>query len=329
MIKDQLGIACIGEWHVHGKDFADKLDKYPNCRVTAVCSDIPETGRAWAAHMGCRFEPDYRRVLENPEVDAVMITAATSDHGRLIVDAAKAGKHVFVEKALAVSNEEAYAIQKAVTENRIHFTMSDPVMKAPQMFVKRMVMEGTLGMITNARIRVVHPLGIMGQHKPQFYNKAESGGGTTIDLGCKAAHTLYQLFGKPFSACAMFSTYTDMGKANGIDENAVVLYRFPNGILGVAENGWASPKYQYSLEVYGTEGCVTIHDTKTAYRLNSGCRVTVQEAELPEPMIYPLDDWIDSIKKDRPNRNYGIEEAVHITEMITAAYRSEGMETAI
>ena len=58
MIKDQLGIACIGEWHVHGKDFADKLDKYPNCRVTAVCSDIPETGRAWAAHMGCRFEPD-------------------------------------------------------------------------------------------------------------------------------------------------------------------------------------------------------------------------------------------------------------------------------
>ena len=48
MIKDQLGIACIGEWHVHGKDFADKLDKYPNCRVTAVCSDIPETGRAWA-----------------------------------------------------------------------------------------------------------------------------------------------------------------------------------------------------------------------------------------------------------------------------------------
>lgn len=329
MMKDQIGIACVGEWHVHGKDFADKLMKYPHCKMIAVCSDNPESGRIWAEQKACLFEPDYGRLLKNPEIDAVMITSATADHRHLIVAAANAGKHVFVEKALAVTNEEAYAIREAVEKNGIHFTMSDPVMKAPQMFVKELIREGVLGKITNARIRVTHPLGILGQHKPQFYNKAESGGGTMIDMGCKAAHTLYQLFGKPVSACGMFHSYTDIGNKNQIDENAVVLYRFPQGILAVAENGWVSPKYQYALEVYGTNGCAVIYDTTVQYRLNDGEWRTVPESSLPEPMIYPLDDWIESIECDRPNDNYGIEEAVHITEMITAAYRSEGMETAI
>ena len=258
-----------------------------------------------------------------------MITAATADHGRLITAAAAAGKHVFVEKALAVSNQEAYEIREAVEKNNIHFTMSDPVMKGPQMFVKRLTDEGVLGKITNARVRTVHPLGIMGMHKPQFYNRTESGGGAMIDMGCKAAHTLYELFGKPVRVCAMFQSYTEMDQENGIDENAVAVYEFGGGVLGIAETGWASPKYQYALDVYGTEGCVSVSDAEVRYRLNTGSWITVPEESLPDPMIYPLTDWIDSIRNDRPARNCGIEEAVHITEMITAAYRSEGMAVTI
>ena len=306
-MEKQLRIAWFGEWHVHGKDFARKLADYPGCSVYTV---------------GC---DNYEKILADPLIDAVMITSATADHGRLITAAAAAGKHVFVEKALAVSNQEAYEIREVVEKNNIHFTMSDPVMKGPQMFVKKLTDEGVLGKITNARVRTVHPLGILGMHKPQFYNRTESGGGAMIDMGCKAAHTLYELFGKPVRVCAMFQSYTEMGQKNGIDENAVAVYEFGGGVLGIAETGWASPKYQYALDVYGTEGCVSVSDTEVRYRLNTGSWITVPE----DPMIYPLTDWIDSIRKDRPARNCGIEEAVHITEMITAAYRSEGMAITI
>ena len=310
-MEKQLRIAWFGEWHVHGKDFARKLADYPGCSVYTV---------------GC---DNYEKILADPLIDAVMITSATADHGRLITAAAAAGKHVFVEKALAVSNQEAYEIREVVEKNNIHFTMSDPVMKGPQMFVKKLTDEGVLGKITNARVRTVHPLGILGMHKPQFYNRTESGGGAMIDMGCKAAHTLYELFGKPVRVCAMFQSYTEMGQKNGIDENAVAVYEFGGGVLGIAETGWASPKYQYALDVYGTEGCVSVSDTQVRYRLNTGSWITVPEESLPDPMIYPLTDWIDSIRKDRPARNCGIEEAVHITEMITAAYRSEGMAITI
>ena len=85
-MEKQLRIACFGEWHVHGKDFARKLADYPGCSVYPIGSD------------------NYEKILEDPLIDAVMITAATADHGRLITAAAAAGKHVFVEKALAVSN---------------------------------------------------------------------------------------------------------------------------------------------------------------------------------------------------------------------------------
>lgn len=321
----EIRIACVGEWHVHGKDFSYKLEDYPGCRAAAVCSDNPETGRAWARELGCIYEADYELLIKNPGIDAVMITSATSDHARQIIMAANAGKHIFVEKALAVTNQEAYEIKSAVEKNRIHFTMSDPVMKAPQMFAKKIVEEGKLGRITNARIRVVHPLGITGCHKPQFYNRSESGGGAMIDMGCKAVHTLYQLFGKAVRVCACFQSYTDMARENGVEENAVAVYEFPNGVIGIAETGWASPKYQYALDIYGTDGCIAVSDHEIKYRLNSGDWKLVPETSLPDPMIYPLTDWIDSIQNGRPSRNYGIEEAVHITEMITAAYRSEGM----
>lgn len=315
-----LKIACAGEWHVHGKDFANKIAARADCTITAIWSDTPETGNAWADEMGCRFEGDYHRLTAAKDVDAIILTSSTASHREMIVVAANAKKHVFVEKALAVSNEDAYAIRDAVLKNGIHFTLSDPVMKPPVMFAKEMIQSGKLGRITNVRVRAVHDLGILGTHLEQFYHVDESGGGALIDMGYKSAHILYQLLGRPQSALASFETYTGLGMRYGADENAVALFKFDSGAIGIAETGWASPKDQFTVDVYGTYGSVCIKENQVQYRFNES---SWQVAEiLPKGLPYPLTYWVESILYDIPNEHYGVLEAVAITEMITAAYRS-------
>lgn len=315
-----LNIALVGCWHVHGFDFAKKAAARPDCRITAVCDGRPE----WAQALQCPLVESYEDLLRDPALDGVIIAAATRDHERLILQAARAGKHVFVEKALAVSDSAARAIRDAVEDSGIHFTMSDPAMKAPQMLAKQLMEAGRLGEITNVRMRVTHGNAYRGCALPAFYRRGESGGGALIDMGCKGVHVLYQLLGRPVGVCAMTHAYTDQAKAAGVDENTVAVYRFPGGAIGVVETGWYTEKYQLAMDVCGTEGCVCQRDDRVSYRLTGGDWVEVPPEELPPPMEYPLTYWIESILNDTPNEKYSVQEAVCLTEMITAAYRAAG-----
>lgn len=313
-----LNLALVGCWHVHGFDFAKKAAARPDCTVTAVCDGRPE----WAEALHCRLEPSYEALLRDPALDGVIIAASTRAHEELIVQAARAGKHVFVEKALAVSDRAAYAIRDAVLAAGIHFTMSDPAMKAPQMLAKQLADQGRLGQITNVRMRTTHANAYHGCALPAFYDCAESGGGALIDMGCKAVHVLYQLLGRPEGVCAVTRQYTQAARDTGADENTVAVYRFPGGAIGVAETGWYGEKYQLAMDVYGTEGCVCQRDDRVSCRLAGGGWVDVPPDQLPDPMDYPLTYWIESILNDTPNEKYTVQEAVCLTEMITAAYRA-------
>ncbi|MDE5933798.1 MAG: Gfo/Idh/MocA family oxidoreductase [Lachnospiraceae bacterium] len=316
----KLRIAFVGSWHVHGRDFAGKLQAMPDCEVTVYCGERSE----WAEELSCRYETDYEKVLQDQEVDAVLLACSTAAHEEMIIRAANAGKHVFIEKALAVSNKAAYAIRDAVKENDICFTMSDPVMKAPQMFAKRLADEGKLGEIINMRVRCTHDQAFKGEVNAQFFETEQSGGGAMIDTGCKAVHILYQFMGRPVRANAMFHSYSGLAQEKQVDDNAVAVYQFPNGAIGVAECGWYSPKYQLSMDVLGTKGCICQRDDQVFYRLEDTDWIQVKQEELPPAMTYPLNEWVDSMRCGKRSEKYGIEEAVCLTEMITAAYASVG-----
>ncbi len=328
-----LNVACVGGWHVHYKHFSEKIVKIPGCHLVAVWDDDLERGKAWADDMGCKFEPDYDKILEDTGIDAVIISVGTVQHAKMIVPAAKVGKHIYVEKALASTNEDAYAIQEAVhaAEEKygIHFTMADPVKRNSLVFAKQMADEGKLGTLTNVRMRNLHSGALEGTALPRFYDKKQAGGGALIDMGCHCIHVLHWFLGKAISAYALFDEYTPEAKENGIDENTIAIYKFESGAIGAVETGWIHPGYQYAVDVYGTKGCVHINHNEVRYHLDEGDWATVPQDELPEGVLYPLNYWVNSIFNDTPNEEYGIDEAVVLTEMITAAYRAKGKEMPV
>ena len=78
--------------------------------------ELPERGSDWADSLGVDFECDLPTLLARRDVDAVIVDAPTTMHRDVIVAAAKTGKHIFTEKAMAPTLSECDEIAAAVRE---------------------------------------------------------------------------------------------------------------------------------------------------------------------------------------------------------------------
>lgn len=330
----QLKLACAGGWHSHAKDFPHRIsqkggDDHLSYQYVGIWDDDPERGRQWAKELDVPFFENYEDLLAIPKLDGVLVTSGTTKHAELIIRACEAGIHVFVEKLLTVVPEEAYAIQKAVKENGIHFTMSDPMKTPDLVYIKKMADAGAFGELTCVRSRQCHGYGLSDPElMGPFYQKEEAGGGAAIDMGCHAAHVIEWFLGRPTGVTGIFNRYTAMGKRNDVDDNTVMLFDFASGAVGIAETGWVCPG-QKAFDLYGTRGMAHSDSEGLRYKLGDADWVYVKQKELPEGPTYPLIYWAESLTDDFENTEYTIDEAVMLTEMLAAAYRSDGKQIPI
>lgn len=140
--NDRLGIAMIGVG-TRGIYLLDRVQECPNTEIRVIC-DLYDGNLARAAK-ACRnkqalLTKEWERALASPDIDAVFIATPDFWHAPITVAAARAKKHVYVEKALCRRLDEAKAIRSAVTENRVvlqlgHHQNSDPnFVKAREIF---------------------------------------------------------------------------------------------------------------------------------------------------------------------------------------------------
>ncbi|MEX0670131.1 MAG: Gfo/Idh/MocA family oxidoreductase [Pirellulales bacterium] len=110
----RLRLALIGTGRaglIHGANIARRIER---ADLVALCDASPENLRTAAAELGCpRTCGDYREVCDDPAIDAVVIVTPTFLHAEIACAAAAAGKHVFLEKPMAVTADECRAIEEA------------------------------------------------------------------------------------------------------------------------------------------------------------------------------------------------------------------------
>ena len=121
-----MKIAMISGWHVHAKGYAKEALAIPGVEIKTVWDEDPVRGEKWADELGCDFVADYAQVMADEEIDGVVIDAPTSMHADLMIQAAKAGKHIFTEKVLTLEPEDAEAVREAVKESGVRFVISFP-----------------------------------------------------------------------------------------------------------------------------------------------------------------------------------------------------------
>lgn len=143
-----IGIAVIG-FGYWGPNLVRNLDGAPGARVVAV-SDLrrEQLAKVQARYPAVKTTTDYRELLNDPSIDAIVIATPVSTHFELALDALRAGKHVLVEKPLAVTVEQGLRLlDEAARRKRILMVDHTFVYAGAVRKIKEIVDEGLLGPI--------------------------------------------------------------------------------------------------------------------------------------------------------------------------------------
>jgi predicted dehydrogenase len=318
-----LKVAMLSYWHVHAWDYTKQLMARDDVKITAVWDEIPERGEKNAKEIGAAFEADLDALLGRNDVDAVVINTPTNMHREVMVAAAKAGKHIFTEKVMALTVRECEEIAQAVREAGVKFCISFPHRTMPHnLFAKKVVDEGLIGDITLLRIRNAHNGSVAGWLPDHFYDPVECGGGAMIDLGAHGMYLSRWLLGEPVRITSMFNNYID----KPVEDNAVSVIEFKNKAIAINETGFVTSDSPFSLELYGTHGSLFIGGADNQIRLVSSKMESqvpgwIIPTQLPDPLPSAIDQWVEGILRDGEIL-FGLEDGIELTRLMEGAYKS-------
>jgi len=267
-----IGYGFIGKVHTYAYHNLPLLYDPPPARVrlVGVCTSRPETCQAAAAHGG--FEvgtTDYRSLLAREDVHLVNCCTPNHLHRELLLDAIRAGKHVYCDKPLALDVPQAREVWQAAAQSGLtcqvtfNYRFIPAVMRARQL-----IAQGFLGRIYSFRFRYLHP-GYTDPDRPLNWrlDLARSGGGALMDLGSHAIDLLHMLVGEVTRVLGVTRTFTtDRPVAPGAQQRAPVLVddlalahvEVASGALGTLEASRVASGSvdQLSFEIHGQQGAL-------------------------------------------------------------------------
>ena len=316
-----LQVAMLSRWHVHANDYCNSINRSNDAAVAAVWDEDPGRGSAWAKELDVPFEENYEALLNRSDVDAVCVVTPTNMHRDIMVAAAKAGKHIFTEKVLTTTVAEAREVAAAVKESGVKFCISYPRRCLPELlYAKQAIEQGLVGDVTLVRIRIAHAGASRDWLPDHFYDPIACGGGAMMDLGAHGMYLALWLVGTPTRVASVFTNITD----KAVEDNAVSVIEFANGAIAINETSFVAYPDSYSLEIDGTHGGVRMLSPRDGVELRSDSvdsQGWQKVTDLPERGVSPIDQWIAGCI-DSSAIEFGIKEAVELTEVMDAAYQA-------
>lgn len=307
--------AIFGVWHVHAAGYTKEA-----VRLGEVVG-FYEKDEALASDFAKSF-PELHRFATAEELlasdaEGVIVCSASSDHAEDMIKIANAGKNIFTEKVLALTDEECDRIEKAVNDNGISFTISlFQKYIGSRRTVKKVADSGELGKINYMRFRNCHTGSTKNWLPKHFYNAEQCGGGAMIDLGAHGMYLTEWILGMPISASSAFTvSHENALNTDNVEDNAVTIMSFENGAIAVNETGFVSNCSPVVLELHGEKGYVRMENDKIVKRTEAtdGEEVIVEaEADMPLPIVQFL--------TEKPLEGCSMKEAKALTHMMTLAY---------
>lgn len=139
--------AFLGVAHIHTPSFINRIKAREDVTCKAVYDHDRERAERRASELGAKFT-DIESILSDPEITSVVVCSETNRHLELVERAAAAGKHMFVEKPLAATGEDAARIRSAIERAGVVFQTGFFMRSSPAMqFLKQEAAAGHLGTI--------------------------------------------------------------------------------------------------------------------------------------------------------------------------------------
>lgn len=312
----------IGLWslaHLHALSYLPILCNHPGVELVGLTDEEPERGQRIAQEHGVRFFHDADELLN--QVEAVVITSANADHCPMALRAAEAGVAALVEKPIATTLSDAWAMVHAFQRKGLVLATAFPCPFSPAFEeLVRVVQAGDLGRLLAIKStnRGVMPGGF-------FIQLERSGGGAVMDHTVHVADLLRRLTGAEVAR-----VYAEVGHGlyhQAWEDSGLLTIDLSDGSFATLDCSWSRPKS------YPTWGDVTLH--VVGERGNATADLFVQHlhfypADERKPFwqswgsdldALMLDDFIAAVRERRPPRSSGME-GLKALEVALAAYES-------
>lgn len=301
-----VGLALLGAAHMHTPMFLQMLSLREDVKIRSVWDHDSARAQKWAAQCEAKIAASPTEALADPAVAGVLVLSETSLHAELAVAAAKAGKHVFVEKPLGVGANDARAIADAVEKAGVLFTTGYHLRSVPKyIFVKENVDAGNLGRIVRVHCSFCNDCLLQGEfdNESKWTVDPKWGSlGAFADTGTHALDVLMWLMGDVESVSAEIRSLT--GRYPNCDETGQGMLRFKNGVTGTISAGWIEPENPVELLVAGTEGHAAIFNGRLHLRTKKvpGADGARPWGKLPPGPDHPVLQFASAVagQKDQP-----------------------------
>lgn len=326
-----VGIGVIGCGMIAQTYHLPALAKCEGARLITACDMDAARSERIGKEFGFEgWTSDVRELLQNPEIDAVLILTKSNTHRMLAEQAARAGKHIFMQKAITDNLADAEQLLETVKGCGVKFTVSfmhryfDECVKAAEL-----LRQNVLGELQQVRIQ---------NCTKNPYDTAPSYGGCVLDIGSHGIDLVSALFGTRIRAVLALEFDRQHAAARpeseiaGEERFATLLYELEDGRRVVHEINWSSPSHvsRFQVDIVGKDASMYIRNPQAAENL-ALAKIPVRQEEQSvweypayektEPGQRQHQLFLDDIRYGRFDSLPG-EAAYEVLKVVRAAKRS-------
>ena len=296
MTPRKIRYGIVGYGLFAERAIAPAIQASPNSVLVAVQKRSLEAAREKASALSLRLAFDSVQALAtSAEVDAVFIASANCAHHDEVIAVARAGKHVLVEKPMAMNTAEAERMVAECERNHVTLMVGQTVRFSPLVnHVRELVKSGALGKIVSARADYFYDARL--SRRTWLLNRPVAGGGAVFDVGVHCLDTLRFVLNDEVESVQ--SMLTPSPTRSATERSAIINLQFTRGILGSIACSFEGPARHSSLEVVGTEGLAYASDFTVGGQstmLHIGKRIGASLPEIESLSINIPDLYIDEV----------------------------------
>jgi predicted dehydrogenase len=330
-----LNIGLVGCGRI-ARRHADLLGggKIDGARLVSVCDIQEERARKVAERHGVDWYTDMDEMMQSQQIDVVSVLTPSGDHAPHVINLARYGRNILVEKPMALTLDDSDAIISACDENGCRlFVVKQNRFNVPVLKLREAVEQGRFGQLVLGTVRV------RWCRRQDYYDQDDWRGTWAKDGGVltnQASHHVDLLEWMMGSVDTVFGRSTTALVKVEVEDTAVVTLRFRNGALGIIEATTAArPKdLEGSISILGERGTVEIggfavNRMKTWLFAEpmAGDDEVLERYSCNPPDVYGFghktyyEHMVDCIVNDKQHLVDGLEARKSI-ELITAIYES-------
>jgi len=303
-------------------------------QVTAICSSRPLDAAELSAQYGCDLKVynDLDAILSEPSIHVVSICGYPAQHTHETVRAAKAGKHLIIEKPLCLSLRDLRTMQRAVRQAKVKTCVCFECRFSSQFIATKAVLdEGLLGELHYGEIDYYHGIGPWyGQFR--WSTRKEAVGSSLLSAGCHALDALLLCMGTDVVEISSYATKSrsQLFAPYDFPSTSVTMLKFKNGAVGkCASSVDCLQPYYFHTHLVGSEGSLLdnkFHSMKLQTDKNAWSTLALKLLDSGDVTDHPYQVQFETFfnalaaGKDMPLTT--LEDAVRTHEVVFAADRS-------